>query len=145
MLELPASLGDRKARPSPPACSPSVFYKTVLGTQVMALVSFFIVLIGATLALTTVKGSRLRTRIAPHLAPDAAMRKRKQEKERFAAAAGLFRATERAFSHWRFWTRLERLVERSDMPLRTVELVYLMAGAGLLRRNLLDAHRPVGQ
>ena len=133
-LELPASLGSR-TESKPSRLLPSVFYETVLGTQVMALVSFFIVLLAATLALTTVKGSRLKRRIAPHLGP-ATDQKRKQEKERLAAAAGLFRATESAFSHWKFWTRLERLVERSDMPLRTVELVYLMIGCGLVGATL---------
>jgi len=136
LLQLPASLGPGSADPKPSHLLPDVFYETVLGTQVMALVSFFIVLLGATLALTTVKGSRLRRRIAPHLATSVDIRKRKQDKERFAAAAGLFRATERAFEHWKFWTRLERLVERSDLPLRTVELVYLMAGAGLVCATL---------
>jgi hypothetical protein len=69
------------------------------------------------------------------------MKKRKQEqKERFAAAAGLFNATEGALSHWKFWTRLERLLERSDLPLRTVELVYLIAGLGLLILALTDGY-----
>ncbi len=130
-LELPASLASRADKPS--QLLPSFFYETALGTQVMALVSFFIVLFAATLALTTVKGSRLRKRIAPHLATSTDVRKRKEEqKERFAAAAGLFKATEGALAHWKFWTRLERLLERSDLPLRTVELVYLCAGTGLL-------------
>ena len=133
IVELPASLGDGSDDSKPSRLLPSVFYKTVLGTQATALVSFFIVLLAATLALTTVKGSRLRKRIAPHLGPTTDMKKRKQEqKERFAAAAGLFNATEGALSHWKFWTRLERLLERSDLPLRTVELVYLIAGLGLL-------------
>jgi tight adherence protein B len=133
VLRLPASLGPGAADPKPSHLLPDVFYKTVLGTQVMALVSFFIVLFAASLALTTVKGSRLKKRIAPHLAASTDIRKRKQEqKERFAAAAGLFKATEGALAHWKFWTRLERLLERSDLPLRTVELVYLIAGAGLL-------------
>ena len=133
IVELPASLGDGSGDSKPSRLLPAVFYKTVLGTQVMALLSFFIVLLAATLALTTVKGSRLRRRIAPHLGPTTDMQKRKKEqKERFAAAAGLFNATEGALSHWKFWTRLERLLERSDLPLRTVELVYLIAGLGLL-------------
>ena len=133
VLQLPASLGPGAADPKPSHLLPDVFYQTVLGTQVMALVSFFIVLFAATLALTTVKGSRLKKRIAPHLGTSTDVRKRKQEqKERFAAAAGLFRATEGALAHWKFWTRLERLLERADLPLRTVELVYLIAGAGLL-------------
>ena len=131
ILELPASLAS--ADPQPSRLLPSVFYETVLGTQVMALVTFFIVLFAATIALTAVKGSRLRKRIAPHLAASTDASERKQaKKERFAAAAGLFKATEGALAHWKFWTRLERLLERSDSPLRTVELVYLATGLGLL-------------
>jgi tight adherence protein B len=132
VLELPGDLGSTSGDPKPSRLLPNVFYETVLGTQVMAILSFLIVLLGASLALTTVKGSRLRRRIAPHLAETVELKKHKQDKERFAAAAPLFRATESAFAHWKVWTRLERLVERSDLPLRTVELVYLMAGAGLV-------------
>jgi tight adherence protein B len=131
-LNLPASLGPGSDDPAPSRLLPDVFYKTVLGTQVMALVSFFIVLIGASLALTTVKGARLKKRLAPHLVTSVEIRKRKEEKERLAAAAGLFRATENTFENWKFWKRLERLLERSDLPLRTVELVYLMGGIGLV-------------
>ncbi|HEY7148042.1 MAG TPA: type II secretion system F family protein [Gaiellaceae bacterium] len=128
-------LGSNDAKPS--GLLPDVFYETVLGTQVMAIVSFFIVLIGASLALTTVKGSRLKKKIAPHLATSIDARKRKQhERERLQAAAGLFRATENALENWKFWKRLERLVERSDMPLRTVELVYMMVGIGLFLATL---------
>jgi tight adherence protein B len=136
LFNLPTNLGPGAGDPKPSRLLPSILYKTVLGTQVMALISFFVVLIGASLALTTVKGSRLRRRIAPHLATSVEVRKRKQEKERFAAAAGLFKATEAALAHWKFWIRLERLLERSDLPLRTVELVYLIAGAGLLGATL---------
>jgi tight adherence protein B len=133
VLKPGANLGPGPQEAKPSHLLPEVLYETVLGTQVMALVSFFIVLFAASLALTTVKGSRLKKRIAPHLAPDTEDRKRKREqKERFAAAAGLFKATETALSHWKFWTRLERLLERSDMPLRTVELVYLASGLGLV-------------
>jgi tight adherence protein B len=136
VLELPGDLGSTSGDPKPSRLLPNVFYETVLGTQVMAIISFLIVLLGATLALTSVKGSRLRRRIAPHLAETVALKKHKQDKERFAAAAPLFRATETAFAHWKVWTRLERLVERSDLPIRTVELVYLMAGAGLVGATL---------
>jgi tight adherence protein B len=136
VLELPETLGSTKGDPKPSHLFPEVFYETVLGTQVMAIISFLIVLLGATLALTTVKGSRLRRRIAPHLAETVEAKKRKQERERFAAAAPLFRATESAFAHWKVWNRLERLVERSDMPIRTVELVYLMIGCGLVGATL---------
>jgi tight adherence protein B len=134
-LVLPASLGPGADEPKPSRLLPEVFYKTVLGTQVMALVSFFIVLIGASLALTTVKGARLKKRLAPHIVTRQEVRKKK-EKERLAAAAGLFRVTENAFENWKFWKRLERLVERSDLPIRTVELVYVIAGLGLVAATL---------
>jgi tight adherence protein B len=58
--------------------------------------------------------------------------KRKAERERLQAAAGLFRATEKTFGHWKQWVALDRMLERADVPLRTVEFVYLMAGAALI-------------
>jgi tight adherence protein B len=125
---LPDGAGPQGGEPS--RLLPEVFYSP-LGTQLIALMSGLIVLLGATLAMTTVKGARLRRKLAPHLATSVDARK-KVERERLAIAAGLFRATEGAFSHWRFWTRLEHLVERSDLPLRTVEVAYLMVGASLL-------------
>jgi tight adherence protein B len=136
VLQLPGKLASTSGDAKPSRLLPGVFYETVLGTQLMALISFLMVLLAATLALTTVKGSRLRKRIAPHVAETVELKKKKQEKERLAAAAPLFRATETAFENWKFWKRLERLVERSDLPLRTVELVYLMVGAGLVGATL---------
>jgi tight adherence protein B len=130
-LELPSSLGSGADDANPSHLLPEVFYKSVLGTQVMAVVSFFIVLLGASLALTSVKGARLKKRLAPHLAKDITQ-KRKQERQRLAAAAGLFSATETAFEGWKFWKRLDRLVEKSDLPIRTVELFYLMCGGALV-------------
>jgi tight adherence protein B len=128
-LELPG--GEAPSSGEPSRFLPKIFYSPI-GTQLIALMAGLIVLLGATLAMTTVKGARLRKRISPHLATSVESRKRKVERERLAIAAGLFRATEGAFSHWRFWTRLEHLVERSDLSLRTVEVAYLMVGAALL-------------
>ena len=127
-IELPGGAGPQGSEPS--RFLPEVFYSPI-GTQLIALMSGLIVLLGATLAMTTVKGARLRRRLAPHIATTVDVRKAKVERERLAVASGLFRATEGAFSHWRFWTRLERLVERSDLALRTVEVAYLMVGFAL--------------
>jgi tight adherence protein B len=107
----------------------------------MAIVSFFIVLLAASLAMTTVKGARLKKRIGPHLAPDVA-KKRKQQRERLAAAAGLFNATENAFEGWKLWKRLDRLVERSDLPVRTVEIFYVMCGGALMGGLLATMFTP---
>ena len=78
------------------------------------------------------QGGAAKKRLAPHLAKDATTQKRKQERERLAAAAGLFNATESALEGWKLWKRLDRLVERSDLPVRTVEVFYLMCGAALI-------------
>ena len=47
-------------------------------------------------------------------------------------AAGLFRATENALGKFKPWLRLQRTIERADLPLRTVELVYIMLAAGFV-------------
>jgi tight adherence protein B len=109
---------------------PDQFYESFIGTQLMGLLVGFLALLSGTFVLTSVRGSRLRRRLAPHL-PGTQIDKRKAERERLQAAAGLFRATERTFGHWRQWIALDRMLERADVPLRTVEFVYLMAGAAL--------------
>jgi tight adherence protein B len=110
---------------------PQQFYDSFLGTQVMGLLVGFLMLLSGTFLLTSVRGSRLRRRLAPHIGEPKGS-KRKVERERLQAAAGLFRATERTFGHWRHWIALDRMLERADVPLRTVEFVYLSAGAALM-------------
>ena len=122
--------GDAGAEgPAPSRLLPETAYESFLGTQVVGGLVGLLVLLAGTFVLTSVRGSRLRRRLAPHIGPTHT--KRKQERERLQAAAGLFRATERTFGHWRQWVALARLLERSDVPLRTVEFVYLSCGAGL--------------
>jgi tight adherence protein B len=115
----------------PSGLLPDWLYESFLGTQLMGIVVGFLVLLSGTFLLTSVRGSRLRRRLAPHL-PGTQTDKRKAERERLQAAAGLFRATERTFGHWRQWIALDRMLERADVPLRTVEFVYLMAASALI-------------
>jgi tight adherence protein B len=115
----------------PSSLLPHHFYESFLGTQMMGLLVGFLVLLSGTFLLTSVRGSRLKRRLAPHLG-EMKGTKRKVERERLQAAAGLFRATERTFGHWRHWIALDRMLERADVPLRTVEFVYLSMGATLL-------------
>jgi tight adherence protein B len=118
------------APPAPSKLLPSHFYDSFLGTQLLGALVGLLVLLAGTFVVSSVRGSRLRRRLAPHLAT-ATGAKRKQERERLQAAAGLFRATERTFGHWKQWVALARMLERSDVPLRAVEFVYLTCGAGL--------------
>ncbi|HET7857223.1 MAG TPA: type II secretion system F family protein [Gaiellaceae bacterium] len=127
-LSIPGDTGVEA--PAPSRLLPETAYESFLGTQVVGGLVGLLVLLAGTFVLTSVRGSRLRRRLAPHIGPTHA--KRKQERERLQAAAGLFRATERTFGHWRHWVALARLLERSDVPLRTVEFVYLSIGAGLI-------------
>jgi tight adherence protein B len=77
-------------------------------------------------------GTGLKRRITPHLGQIERKRARGPVQERFATASTVMKATERAFGHLKLWHALHRLLERADVPLRTVELVYIASGTGLL-------------
>jgi tight adherence protein B len=72
--------------------------------------------------------SALRKRLAPHVEQRRAAQ---APKARFSGAAALLRSTESAFAHLKVWHKTHRLLERADVPLRTVEFLYIAAGAGL--------------
>ena len=105
---------------------PSPLYSPVGGLLLTMLVAFLVLTAGGFL-LTSGKGSWVKTRLAPHV--EGGKRKsRKKKGERMAAFAGLFKATEQAFGHRRVWMKLQRVLERADVPLRTVEFAYIMLG-----------------
>ena len=77
-------------------------------------------------------GSGLRRRLAPHIGEPERKHKRESVQERFATASSLLHFTENVFGHLGVWHRLHKLLERADVPLRTVELVYACLGSGLV-------------
>ncbi|HUP32179.1 MAG TPA: type II secretion system F family protein [Gaiellaceae bacterium] len=103
-----------------------------VGPMAVATIVGFLVLLGALILMKAPLGSRLRRQITPHLAEQQRKRTRGPVQERFATASTLMRATERAFGHLSAWHALHRLLERADVPLRTVELVYAALGSGLV-------------
>jgi tight adherence protein B len=109
---------------------PAGFFK--VGPVVMATLIGFLGLIAGLYLLRAPAGSRLRRQITPHLGEQERKRARGPVQERFATASSLMTMTERAFGHFRFWHALHRLLERADVPLRTVELVYAAVGSALL-------------
>jgi tight adherence protein B len=109
---------------------PSPLYSP-MGGLVLALLVAFLVLSAVGFLLTGAKGSWVRVRLAPHV-EGGKKRRRREKGERLAAFAGLFRATEQAFGHRGVWKKLTLKLDRADVPLRTVEFVYLMAGCGFL-------------
>src|SRR2546423_9975136 len=46
--------------------------------------------------------------------------------------SGLFRVTENTFAHRRQWRNLHLLLERADLPLRTVEFTWLLIGCSFV-------------
>ncbi len=103
-----------------------------MGGLVLALLVAFLVLSAVGFVLTGAKGSWVKVRLAPHVEGGKNRRRRREKGERLAAFAGLFRATEQAFAHRVVWKKLTLKLDRADIPLRTVEFVYLMAGCGFL-------------
>lgn len=110
---------------------PDQFFGSTWGQAAFALLVGVLVLLASAFLLASPKGAWLKGRLAPHLAEKARTVKHERG-ERFAVAAGLFRATENVLGNLKPWKRLARTIERADFPLRTVELVYIMAASGLL-------------
>ncbi len=109
---------------------PSPLYSPLGGLLLTMLVAF-LVLTACGFLFASAKGSWVKSRLAPHVEGTRKTRKR-QKGERLAALAGLFRATETAFGHRRVWLKLQRKLERADLPLRTVEFAYLIVGCGFV-------------
>lgn len=102
-----------------------------VGPMLMATVVGFLILLSTLFVMRAPMGSRLRRQIAPHLGEQRRKAARGPVQERFTTASRLMRVTEGAFGHLRLWHSLHRLLERADLPLRTVELVYAAAGSAL--------------
>jgi tight adherence protein B len=130
-ITLPGTSGGLPAnKPSP--LVPDHLYSSS-GTLFLAGLVGFLALLAVGIALAVRKGTRLRNRIEAHVSPTSASAgKKRRPRERFGAAAGLFKATENAFGHLNAWRKLQRTIERADLPLRTVEFVYIAFGSSLL-------------
>jgi len=97
-----------------------------------------LVLLAALLFLAAKRGSWVRTRIAAHVGETKATTKQQRRDQRMATVSAVFRATEKSFGHLRQWRWVQRMLERSNLPLRTVEFFWLMIG-GAFGLSLLCA------
>ena len=103
-----------------------------VGSLLIPTVVFVCILVGTIFLLRAPVGTGLRRRLAPHIGEPERKRVRGPVQERFATASSIMRATERAFGNLGVWHKLHKLLERADAPLRTVELVYICLGSGLV-------------
>jgi len=106
------------------------FAFSAVGTALIALVVGLFGLAAILAAASARKASWVRSRLAPHLGETSRTRV-VGTRERLSAIAALFRVTESAFGRLDVWKRLTRMLERANLPLRTVELVWLIVGVGL--------------
>ena len=123
--KVPGSFGAGSPKPSPLLPSP-VYGK--FGDLLFTLVAGVLVL-GAGIFLTsTLRGSWLKQRLAPHVSSGGRASKKRSGRERLEMMNGVFKATEQAFGHRRQWRNLQLLLQRADLPLRTVEFAWLLVG-----------------
>jgi tight adherence protein B len=124
-----SSVPTTQADPSPLVLAPVL--ENPLAPLFLGLAVAAILLVAAALAFSGKKGAWLTRRLAPHVSK-ADHVKIGGGGERLALAAGLFRATERTFGHMRPWRHVGSLLERADVPLRTVEFFYVASGSSLV-------------
>jgi tight adherence protein B len=105
---------------------PSFLYGTV-GSVLLGLILTALLALGIWSVRGAQEGTWVKARLAPHVGEKK--QKRLGTRERLSAAAAIFTATEHALGHMNLWKRLARSIERADLPLRTVEFVYVMVGA----------------
>lgn len=76
-------------------------------------------------------GTRLRTRLAPHLGPTERRSKVKRGTQGRTLVRGIVAATERALANVKQFRAVQRLLTRADLPLLASELLYISAGCGI--------------
>jgi tight adherence protein B len=121
--------GSSSAAPS--TLLPEAAYSSRLGSLAVGVAVGLLLLLAWALVSRARRGGWVQKRIAGHL---TATRKRDRSgpRERFASGAALLRATEEAFGHLKHWRRVHALLERADLPLRTVEFLYIATGSAIV-------------
>jgi tight adherence protein B len=123
--------GDSPGSPEPSKLFPKDAYgpsgPLAIGIAVAALVLF-----GVLFFLAGIRGSWVRSRIAGHLGETKGNSKQKRKERRSEMLASVFHATESAFGNLKHWRAISRMLERADVPLRTVEFFWISTGAAIL-------------
>jgi tight adherence protein B len=122
--------GESTGSPGPSKLVPKDAYgpsgPLAVGIAVAALVLF-----ASLFFLAAIRGSWVRSRIAVHVGDAKGNLKQKRKERRSEMLAAVFAATERAFGNLKHWRTISRTLERADVPLRTVEFFWIVAGSGI--------------
>ena len=95
----------------------------------LAAVVAVLVALAALFLLAGIRGSWVRSRISSHVGETKGTSKKARREARSAALQTVFRATERALGDLKQWRWLGRMLERADVPLKTVEFFWIEVGA----------------
>jgi tight adherence protein B len=130
-IAVPGQSVSAPATPSP--LLPDFFYTSDWGLPVLAGVVGLLVLLAFAFALAAPRGAWLKGRLEPHVASSKhQVIKRERESRKVALFAPLFLVTESVFGNLRHWKKLDAILQRADVPLKTAEFAYIMAAAGFL-------------
>ena len=129
-VSVPGNGSATNGKPSP--LLPDSFYGRA-GDLLFTVLAALLMLAAGILAASTLRGSWLKRRLAAHVEPSRGRAaKHRTGRERLAMLSGLFRVTESTFAHRRQWRNLQLLLERADLPLRTVEFAWLLIGCSFV-------------
>jgi tight adherence protein B len=88
-----------------------------------------LILLAVLFLLAGIRGSWVRSRIAAHTGESKGNAKKKRRERRSEALATVYRVTEHAFGNLKQWRWMSRMLERADVPLRTVEFFWIVVAA----------------
>jgi tight adherence protein B len=77
------------------------------------------------------RGSWVRSRIAVHIGESRGNTKQQRKERRSAMLAAVFGVTERLLGNLKQWRRVGRMLERADIPIRTVEFFWIVVGSAV--------------
>jgi tight adherence protein B len=109
---------------------PSWAYTSETGSLFVGLAVGVLLLVALAFVAAARRGSWLRSRLSAHLGEVRPGGSRTGGKgDRFAAGSAVMSATERTFGHLQVWRKVARMLERADVPMRTVEFIYVAVGS----------------
>ena len=116
---------------------PNLALRSIWAQLLFALLIGLLVLLAVRMLLSRPRGSWANARMAPHVEGAPEQPQPKAARRRSRSLAGLYRVTEEKLGDGETWHRVDRLLERADLPLKTVELAWLSVACGLIAGILL--------
>jgi tight adherence protein B len=102
------------------------------GPLAIAVAVATLILFAVLFFLAGIRGSWVRTRIAAHIGGAKVNAKLKRKERRLEMMSSVFRATEHALGNLKQWRWLGRMIERADVPLKTVEFFWIVTGSAIV-------------